>query len=119
MHSLLVWAVMLVSVGACARDDGGDVSIASFAVYTLSRGSGVPSAARAALETAERILESDRKQGVKVVIHKSRIGLEGETKLCAEYADPHAGARTFARVEKVVRGVELVNLVIEGCKEGR
>jgi len=127
-------AAIVVSLCACARDvtphkpenrsppaatqparDNAAPGVRGFAVYALSRGKGVPPEARAALEKIERILESDRQQGVSVTVHKTRIGIEGESKLCAEYDDPHAGARAHERAQEIARGVDLLNLAIEPC----
>lgn len=87
----------------------------SFAVYTLSRGTGVPPKAREALEQVTNLVESDRKRGVRVSVETNRIGLEGEKRLCVEYEDSRDGARAWERASAIVKGVDLVNLVAEPC----
>jgi hypothetical protein len=88
----------------------------AFAVYALSRGQGVPKEARRALELVRELVEADRERGIAVRIATSRIGIEGETRLCAEYADLTQGARAFERARSLVRGVDLVNLETEPCE---
>ncbi len=89
--------------------------VKSFAVYTLSRGTGVPSAAREALEQVTNLVESDRKRGVRLTVETTRIGIEGEKRICVEYGDPRDGARAWERASAIVKGVDLVNLVAEPC----
>ena len=92
-------------------------SITSFAVYTLSRGAGVPPEAREALEQVTSLVEADRKRGVKVTSETTYIGLEGEKRLCAEYEDPKEGTRAWELAGAIVKGVDLVNLAAEPCRK--
>ena len=94
---------------------GGTKPVKSFAVYALSRGTGVPPAAREALEQVTSLVESDRKQGVRLTVETTRIGIEGERRMCVEYEDPRDGARAWERASAIVKGVDLVNLVAEPC----
>ena len=89
--------------------------VQSFAVYTLSRGTGVPAEARQALEQVTNVVESDRKRGVRVTVETTRLGLEGEQRMCVEYQNPRDGARAWERASAIVKGVDLVNLVAEPC----
>jgi len=89
--------------------------VKSFAVYALSRGKGVPPEAREALEQMTNLAESDRKRGVRVTVETTRIGIEGEKRVCVEYEDPRDGARAWERASAIVKGVDLVNLVAEPC----
>lgn len=89
--------------------------IKSFAVYSLSRGKGVPPEAREALEQVTSLVESDRKRGVRVTVRTTRLGIEGEKRVCAEYENPKDGARAWERASAIVKGVDLVNLVAEPC----
>jgi hypothetical protein len=96
--------------------------VKSFALYILSRGQGVPDEAREAMGRVRAILDEEKSRGVAVTVQSTRIGLEGETKLCAEFEDEAAGGSAFRRASEVVKGVDLVNLVVEPCggrKEGR
>jgi hypothetical protein len=98
-----------------ARTSGRAKPIKSFAIYTLSRGTGVPPAAREALEQVTNLVESDRKRGVRVTVETTRIGLEGEKRMCVEYENPTDGARAWERASAIVKGVDLVNLKAEPC----
>jgi hypothetical protein len=91
--------------------------IKSFAVYTLSRGTGVPAEAREVLEQVTNLVEADRNRGVKVTIQTTRIGIEGEQRLCAEYEDPREGTRAWEQARAIAGGVDLVNLVAEPCQK--
>jgi hypothetical protein len=87
----------------------------SFAVYALSRGQGVPELTRAALNRARAVLQEAHHGGVVVRLVEQRIGLEGETRLCAEFQDDLAAGEVLAQLKTLTRGVELLNLVVEPC----
>ena len=90
-------------------------AVRSFAVYALSRGKGVPPETRAALQRVRALAEIDRNRGAGVKIVESRIGIEGETRICLEYADPREGARALDETRAIVKGVDLINVVVEPC----
>jgi hypothetical protein len=98
-----------------SRGGRGEEGVRSFAVYTLSRGSGVPAAAREAQQKVQELVEFDRGRGVVVTVQGTRIGIEGERRLCLTYADPQEAARALERVRAMVKGVDLVNVVVEPC----
>jgi len=98
-----------------SRSGGGESAAQSFSVYALSRGSGVPPAAREAQQKVQELVESDRSRGVDVNVRATRIGLEGERKLCVTYADAQEAARALERVRAMVKDVDLVNVVVEPC----
>jgi hypothetical protein len=121
-------AVAVATTAVCAGREsirpagGSEPSVKSFALYILSRGQGVPDEAREAMGKVRAILDEEKSRGVAVTVQSTRIGLEGETKLCAEFEDEAAGGSAFRRASEVVKGVDLVNLVVEPCggrKEGR
>jgi hypothetical protein len=89
--------------------------VRSFAVYALSRGTGVPPEARAALRQIVELAEEDQRRGVKVTITTTRIGIEGETRACIAYEDPKEGSRAYERARVIVKDVDLVNLKVEPC----
>ena len=101
-----------------AEQPGGRSETAqSFSVYALSRGSGVPPAAREVQQKVQELVESDRSRGVEVTVRATRLGLEGERKLCVTYVDAQEAARALERVRALAQGVELVNVVVEPCKK--
>ena len=75
----------------------------------------MPPEAQEALRQVREMVEADQKQGMNVSVETTRIGIEGETRLCVEYKDSGEGARAYKRAEAIVRGVDLVNLVAEPC----
>lgn len=87
----------------------------SFAISGLSRGKGVPPEAREALRQVRELVEADQNRGVSVSVETTRIGIEGETRVCVEYKDPEDGTRAYERAKVIVKGVDLVNLVAEPC----
>jgi hypothetical protein len=89
----------------------------SFAVYTLSRGTGVPPEARAAQQEIQKLVEADRDRGLVVRIETTRIGIEGERRLCVTYKDPRNGARALERARAIVKGVALINVEKEPCTQ--
>lgn len=114
----LVYAAAATAVCAGREPKPTTVSeppVKSFALYTLSRAQGVPPAAREALERTRALLEDEQSRGVAVKVQVTRIGLEGETRLCAEFEDEAAGGAAFRRASRIVEGVDLVNLVVEPC----
>jgi hypothetical protein len=92
-------------------------NINSFAIYALSRARGVPPEAREALRQVQELVETDQKRGVSVTLETTRIGIEGETRVCVEYRDPGDGTRAYERAKEIVQGVDLVNLVAEPCAD--
>jgi hypothetical protein len=119
----LVFAALLLiaAASACAGDTVTDRPAAassearSFALYALSRGKGVPEGARAALARAESMLEELQAGGADITVTEERIGLEGETRLCATFADGSLAEETLERVRRLISGVDLVNLAEEPC----
>jgi len=87
-----------------------------FAIYTMSRGRGVPPEAREAEQQVQKLAESDRDRGLRVTVQTTRIGIEGERRLCVTYEDAKEGTRALERARAIVKGVDLVNLVEEPCK---
>jgi hypothetical protein len=84
-------------------------------MYALSRGKGVPEGARAALARAEAVLQGLRGRGADIAVTKDRIGLEGETRLCATFADGSLAGEDAGALRRLASGVDLVNLVEEPC----
>lgn len=90
---------------------------AEFALYALSRGKGVPEPTRDALHKARTFLEAARQRGEVLALKETRIGLEGETRLCVE-ARNAALARDLQRKVRALAGnVELFNIVEEPCSK--
>ena len=116
-------AVLMAAVGCVApsatpagRDEpGGPGGATSFAVYALSRGRGVPEATLRAWQAIRTLLEDARREGAIAQLQQTRIGLEGETRLCAEFRDADRGRQLLRRAREIGSGVELLNIVEEPC----
>jgi hypothetical protein len=87
----------------------------SFSLYVLSRGSGVPESASQALQRFRDLLKTYENEGVSVRTSETRIGLEGERRICAEFEEKDAADEAWRRAETIVAGVDLVNLKAEPC----
>ncbi len=116
---LLVMPIVLIEVGVgCAQihTDGSNASNSlSFSVYALSRGKGVPEQAMNVLNQARQVLKLGQDQGKVKRLVDQRIGLEGETQLCAEFSDEQAADQFFKELHHFSRGVGLVNVKKEPC----
>jgi hypothetical protein len=116
---LLAMPILLVEVGTgCAEirnSEQKNSAPSSFSVYALSRGKGVPDEARRVLDRARQILKQGQEQGEVKRLVDRRIGLEGETRLCAEFADETVADRFFHQLDRLSLGVDLVNTTKESC----
>jgi hypothetical protein len=95
----------------------GVSSATSFSVYALSRGKGVPEKSRQVFQQARALLEDAYRQGRVVRLKQDRIGLEGETRVCAEFSNPTVAQELLEQIRRLSEGVELVNVVIEPCPD--
>ena len=87
----------------------------SFALYALSRGKGVPDTTRNALNRIRNKLEQAENKGGIMHIHQSRIGIEGEFRLCVEFNDAQSRTAMLTKIRELIKNVELLNLKIEAC----
>src|SRR5262245_49743460 len=85
------------------------------AVYALSRGQGVPEAVRAACDAARAELQRMRSDGRALAFEETRIGIEGERRLCARFPTREEAERAAERLRALGKGVELFNVVVEPC----
>jgi hypothetical protein len=92
-------------------------SVSSFSVYALSKGKGVPEQSRQVFQQAWALLEDAYRQGRVVRLKQDRIGLEGETRACAEFSSPTVAQELFEQIRQLSEGVELVNVVMEPCPD--
>lgn len=89
----------------------------SFSVYALSKGTGVPERTRQVLQQIRTLLEDAQRQGNVVQLKQTRIGLEGETRLCAEFSSATVAQELFEQSRKLSAGIELLNVVMEPCPD--
>ena len=93
------------------------VATSGCALYALSRGKGVPDAARNTYEAAREQLKRAQADGLVSRFEESRIGLEGETRLCVEFANAKEAEKLIQRLRSMVDGVDLLNLIEEPCEK--
>ena len=110
---MLLFLILLS--GVSTPSSSAPRSVKTFAVYALSRGRGVPPAAREALRKVRALVEKDQKRGIGVTMETTRIGIEGETRMCIDYKKAAEGRRAYDRARAIVKGIDLVNLVAEPC----
>jgi hypothetical protein len=118
---LVLWA-SLAMLGcaslprAVATDRHTPAATVGVTVYALSKGRGLPDATRAALNRARELLRARQADGTVTHLEDKRIGLEGETRLCAELTAAGAGA-VLAELRQLAEGVELLTVKEEPCAQ--
>lgn len=90
-------------------------SATELAVYALSRGKGVPEPARGALRKARILIEGAKQRGEVIELKETRIGLEGETRLCIRAKDLAAAHALLRELRGIAEKIELFNVVVESC----
>jgi hypothetical protein len=89
----------------------------SVAIYALSRGKGVPEATRRVLQNVRALAETGKQQGMVQEWRQTRIGLEGETRVCVDLRDESAKHDFLRQLREIVQGVDLINVVEEPCQQ--
>ncbi|MEX2490761.1 MAG: hypothetical protein WD425_03255 [Nitrospirales bacterium] len=116
---LLAMPILLIEAGAgCAEIKTPEPKVSapsSFSVYALSRGKGVPAKARQVLDYARQVLKQGQEKGEVKRLVERRIGLEGETRLCAEFVEEQVADRFFEQILSRSLGMDLVNIKKEMC----
>ena len=92
---------------------GAVLELRSFSLYALSRGKGVSEAGRKAIADFRELLRSMKAEGHVVDVSDTRIGLEGETRICASFASPEMAGRAWTQMQRSLG--DLVQLKPEKC----
>lgn len=87
----------------------------SISVYALSRGKGVPDQAREVLTQSRAILKTAQERGEVLRIIEQRFGIEGETRVCAEFSQEASAHSMMDQIQQLAQGVDLINIEIEPC----
>lgn len=87
----------------------------SISVYALSRGKGLPDQAREVLAQSRRLLKAAQKRGEVLRVVEQRLGIEGETKLCAEFSQAESARMLSDQIQQLGKGVDLINVKVEPC----
>jgi len=91
----------------------------SITVTILSRGRGVPERTREVYDQIRTLLKKQQEQGIVTDISVQRIGLEGESLLCAQFRDGAEARATLEKIRKLAADVELLNIVEEPCQPSK
>ena len=87
----------------------------SFAFYALSRGKGLSDEGRKALDGFRQLLREMKAEGQVVEITDARIGIEGETRVCAKFASAELAGKAWTQLQQLSAGADLVQLKPEKC----
>ena len=85
------------------------------AIYVLSRASGVPPRTLETSRTVRSYLANSFAEGKAMRLEETTIGLEGETRLCAEFTTKVLAQAAFDQLSPIIKGVELINMSAEPC----
>ena len=104
--------------GGCANQSPSQLSAMpvakGFSIVILSRGQGVPALAKEKLKQIESLLKPYDDRG-ELKVSKSRIGLEGETKVCVTVSDSKITGQLLSQIQAMAKGVDLMNVTAEPC----
>lgn len=90
---------------------------ASVVVEALSKGKGVPEPTRNAMAEVRALLRDLQRDGKLAELKETRIGLEGETRLCAVFKNARTARETTQRLRAIAAEVELLNVREQSCTE--
>ncbi|MDT3775945.1 hypothetical protein PJI16_00025 [Nitrospira sp. MA-1] len=117
--TLLVMGVMMMGGSKGCAEAKPPEALApapqSISVYALSRGKGVPDQAREVLAQSRTLLKSAQERGEVRRMVEQRIGIEGETRLCAEFSDTESAHSMIEQIQLLGQGVDLINVKVEPC----
>jgi hypothetical protein len=93
----------------------GDAQPPTLTITMLSRGKGVPDDTRAAYKDIRALLERQRAAYAVTDLRTQRIGLEGETRLCAEFQSAQDAQAALAEIRKRAASVDLLEVSEAPC----
>lgn len=108
----------VMAINACTVSGvvaGQPLTNPTIEVLALSRGRGVPEAARETLEDISTIVDSAIESGVVVSVTRETIGLEGETRLCIVFRDRSALASLGGEMRELAQDVDLLQVNENNC----
>ena len=91
------------------------LDLQSFALYVLSRGRGITESGQKAIADFRELLRNMKAEGLVVDVSDTRIGLEGETRICARFASPELAGKVWSQMSRSLVDAELVQLKAEKC----
>ncbi len=93
----------------------GDPGASTLTVTILSRGKGVPDNTRTAYKDIRAFLEERRDAYAITGLRTERIGLEGEQRLCVDFASTTEARAALAEIEPRLAGLDLIDAAIAPC----
>jgi hypothetical protein len=112
------WIMRTAGSADSGRDTGPPdtvLELQSFAFYALSRGKGLSEDGRRALEGFRQLLRDMKAEGHVVEVSDTRIGLEGETRVCAKFTSSDLAGKAWMQMQRLSAGADLVQLKPEKC----
>jgi hypothetical protein len=110
---------MMMGAGKGCAEDKPPETLApapqSISVYALSRGKGLPDQAQNVLAQSRKLLKAAQERGEVLRVIERRIGIEGETKLCAEFSHAESARRLSRQIQQLGQGVDLITVKAEPC----
>ncbi len=113
---MLCSILMGMGCAGVSQERASAPSSASFSVYALSRGKGVPKETRKVFEKIQEMLEEAKAKGEVRSMKRTRFGLEGESKLCAVFESAELTQRMYDELEQLTVEIDLLNITNEPCK---
>lgn len=99
--------------------DAKDSPSAHITISALSRGKGVPAETREALKQIRALLERQQAASAVTALQYQRIGIEGESRLCAEFRNPGDAQAALVEIRKIAAGVDLLNVAEAPCPSNK
>ncbi|WP_283445627.1 hypothetical protein [Noviherbaspirillum suwonense] len=105
---MLAVTALTAGEGSGVDPPGAVLELRSFALYVLSRGEGVSDRGRKVLADFRKMLRNMSGKGQVAEISETRIGIEGETKICARFASAELAAKTWIDIQRSLADADLV-----------
>ncbi|RDZ28586.1 hypothetical protein DX914_05530 [Lysobacter silvisoli] len=84
-------------------------------ITTLSKGRGVPEPTREAYQRVRALMDHKQREQQLSGLSVRRMGLEGETRLCARFSDAAQAREALAEIRELTAGVELIAVESTPC----
>jgi len=121
LSDVLICCLVGVGIPAADASDGlgqcqcDSLQNPSFAIYALSKGRGVPDDTYSAYTGVRQYLQNLQEQGHVLQLTETRIGLEGERRLCVAFSNSTTAHNACETVCQRTRHLQLINIRNESC----
>jgi hypothetical protein len=109
----------LMAGSADSRHDTGPpdavLELQGFALYALSRGRGLSESGQKAIADFRELLRNMKAEGQVIEVSDTRIGIEGETRICASFTSPELAGKAWMQMQRSLVAADLVQLKPEKC----